>query len=75
MKCVCVCVCVCVRVRACVRATLGTNTFQLPSNTVEGAYSAYESECVCVVCVLCGGVYEIIIIISQLHWVSLRAAH
>lgn len=50
----------------------GVNAFQLPSNTVEGACSAYESECVCV---FCGGVYEIIIIISQLHWVSLRAAH
>lgn len=48
----------------------GANGFLLPSNAVvEGACSAYETVCVCVV--LCGGVYEIIIIISQLHWVSL----
>lgn len=58
-----------VSVRVCLRVLLsGANGFQLPSNTVKGAYSAYESVCVCVL-------YEIIIIISQLHWVSLRAVH
>lgn len=38
-------------------------------------HTAFMEVSVCVCCVLCGGVYEIIIIISQLHWVSLRDAH
>lgn len=38
--CVSVCTCVC-------GLLWGANGFQLPSNTVEGAYSVYESVCMC----------------------------
>lgn len=69
LLCVCLCICVCAILS-------GANGFQLPSNTVEGAYSTYESVCVFVcVCVWESVLYEIIIIISQLHWVSLWAVH